>query len=78
MTREPSTLRLNSMEILEKMLDPKLEIHPGIELKFYYGIKGVMSILVRAALTKGVESAVEGWISVMEIHNNKRRPSTVK
>ena len=54
------------MELLEKLLDPELEMFKGIET--------VISILCRAALTMSVEAVVESWVSIMEHHSSKRRP----
>ena len=41
---------------------------------FYRDIEAIMGVLGRAAVTIGVESVVESWVSQNEYHNSQRRP----
>ena len=41
--------------------------------KRYKGCESVIDILLWALVMKSVESVVESWISVIEIHSNKTR-----
>ena len=36
----------------------------------------MLAILAKASVVMGLESVVESWVSVMEHHNNPRRPLT--
>jgi hypothetical protein len=54
------TMGLSSKKILSLFFDPKM--------KMYVDIEGVLSVLARACVSKGVEAIVESWVSVMENH----------
>ena len=45
-------------------------------LPHFKHIESVLGIMAKAALTMGLESVVESWVSVLEHHNNPQRPLT--
>ena len=51
-----------------------LLLHPNYH--HYDGFESVLAILANASVAMGLESVVESWVSVMEHHNNPRRPLT--
>ena len=60
LSEEKNFALLNNLQILDKFLDSKQNRYKDIE--------GVLSVLARAAVVKGVEAQVEGWVSIMEQH----------
>ena len=59
-SRKKETMGLSSKKILSLFFDPKM--------KMYVDIEGVLSVMARACVSKGVEAIVESWVSVMENH----------
>ena len=59
-SKKKETMGLSSKKILSLFFDPKM--------KMYVDIEGVLSVLARACVSKGVEAIVESWVSVMETH----------
>ena len=61
--------------VLAKNLDNKqifsLLLHP--EYRHFFGFESVLSVMSNAAVSMGLESVVESWVSVMEHHNNPNR-----
>ena len=61
--------------VLAKNQDNKqifsLLLHP--EYRHYFGFESVLSVMSNAAVSMGLESVVESWVSVMEHHNNPNR-----
>lgn len=51
-----------------------LLLHPS--LGHYRGMEFVLGLMANASTSMGLESVVESWVSVMEHHNNVRRPLT--
>ena len=45
-------------------------------LDHFNDIESVLSVLASAGVAMGLESVVESWVSVLEHHNNPRRPLT--
>ena len=62
---------LNTLENKEIF---SLLLHPGH--RHYEGFETVLAVLANASVAMGLESVVESWVSVMEHHNNPRRPLT--
>jgi hypothetical protein len=60
LAEEKNSTQLTNLKILDGFLDPKQNNYKDIE--------GVLSVLAKAAVVKGVEAVVEGWVSVMERH----------
>ena len=64
MEENPKLAKLDSL-ILTKLFD-------GTE--FSKNIEAIMGIMARAMVIIGIESVVESWVSVMELHDSKNRP----
>ena len=62
LSKKEGSEKLTNLEILGKFFQPS-----G---KMYIDIEGVLSILAKAMLSKGVESIVETWVSVLEHHSS--------
>ena len=65
MEENPKLAKLDSLGILTKLFD-------GTE--FSKNIEAIMGIMARAMVIIGIESVVESWVSVMELHDSKNRP----
>ena len=64
----PTLNNLENKEIFSLLLHPR---HRHFE-----GFETVLAVLANASVAMGLESVVESWVSVMEHHNNPRRPLT--
>ena len=64
----PTLTGKENTEIFGLFLDPNLSHFKDIE--------SVLSVMARAGVAMGLESVVESWVSVLEHHNNPRRPLT--
>ena len=59
---------MTNLELLDLFLNPQTSMYKDIE--------GWLSVLARAAVVKGVEAVVEGWVSTMEQHCTEIRGLT--
>ena len=61
----PTSSQLDNKQIFSLLLHP--------EYRHYFGFESVLSVMSNAAVSMGLESVVESWVSVMEHHNNPNR-----